>query len=123
MVLAKDYLNNHKRTIREDIRKFHILTGCLVCGSHSALVIDHKNDLYNDPRVLSPTTQTTEDFQCLCTHCNLQKRQVCKRTKESGLRYKATNIPQLIMFGIDFIEGDETFDSKDPNAMVGNILV
>ena len=39
---SEDYLNNHKRTIREDIRKFHILTGCLVCGSHSALVIDHK---------------------------------------------------------------------------------
>ena len=23
------------------------------------------------------------------------------------------------MFGIDFIEGDETFDAKDSNAMVG----
>jgi 5-methylcytosine-specific restriction endonuclease McrA len=116
---SEEYLNNYKRTIREDIKKFHISTGCVVCGSHSALVIDHKNDLYNDPRVLSPKTQTTEDFQCLCTHCNLQKRQVCKRIKETGLRYKATNIPQLSMFGIDFIEGDETFDPKDPNAMVG----
>ena len=30
-----------------------------------------------------------------------------------------TNIPQLKVFGIDFISGDENYDPEDPNAMVG----
>ena len=94
-------------------------SACVVCGSKSDLVTDHKNDLYNDPRVLSEKTQTFEDFQCLCNHCNLQKRQVSKKTRETKKRYGATNIPQLKVFGIDFISGDENYDPEDPNAMVG----
>ena len=39
--------------------------------------------------------------------------------RETGKRYGATNIPMLKVFGIDFIEGDETYDPKDINAMVG----
>lgn len=115
----EEFFNSHKRPIREDIKKFHIKTGCVVCGSQSDLRIDHKNDLYNDPRVLSRKTQTKEDFQCLCNHCNLQKRQICKNMKETGIRYKATNIHQLSIFGIDYIEGDETFNDQDPNTLVG----
>ena len=94
-------------------------SACVVCGSKSDLVTDHKNDLYNDPRVLSEKTQTFEDFQCLCNHCNLQKREVSKKTRETNKRYGATNIPQLKVFGIDFISGDENYDPEDPNAMVG----
>ena len=94
-------------------------SACVVCGSKSDLVTDHKNDLYNDPRVLSIKTQTLDDFQCLCNHCNLQKRQVSKKTRETKKRYGATNIPQLKVFGIDFISGDENYDPEDPNAMVG----
>ena len=41
------------------------------------------------------------------------------KSKELGKRYKATNIPMLKVFGIDFIEGDETLDINNPNAMVG----
>ena len=112
----------HKsRPIRKDIRYYHLNlnTGCVVCGSKSNLVIDHKNDLYNDPRVLDTKTQLIEDFQCLCNHCNLQKRQICKMTKRDNKRYKATNIPMLKHFSVDFIQGDETFDPNDPNAMKG----
>ena len=94
-------------------------SACVVCGSKSYLVTDHKIDLYNDHRVLSEKTQTLDDFQCLCNHCNLQKRQVSKKTKETNKRYGATNIPQLKVFGIDFISGDENYDPEDPNAMVG----
>jgi 5-methylcytosine-specific restriction endonuclease McrA len=47
-----------------------------MCGSHSNTVIDHKNDLYNDETVLNVDTQTIDDFQVLCTHCNLLKRQI-----------------------------------------------
>jgi hypothetical protein len=34
-------------------------------------------------------------------------------------RYGATNIPSLKPYGIDFIEGNETLDQSNPNAMKG----
>jgi len=92
---------------------------CVVCGSTSSLVTDHKNDLYNDPRVLNAETQSINDFQVLCTHCNLQKRQVASWTRENGRRYGATQIPSFAGMVIDFTEGDETYDPNNINAMRG----
>ena len=102
------------RPIRSDIHAFYKSHGaaCVVCGTKSDLRTDHKNDLYNDPRVLNSKTQTLEDFQCLCNHCNLQKRQISITTKQTKKRYGATNIPQIAWLGVDFIEGDETFDPQ-----------
>lgn len=112
--------NRHtSRPIRPDIHEFHKKMGCVVCGSKSSLVTDHKNDLYNDDRVLNTDTQTMDDFQCLCNHCNLQKRQVNKYTRDTGKRYGATNIPSLKIFNIDFICGNDTFNKDDPNALKG----
>lgn len=112
--------NNSKyRPIRDDIRRHYLNKTCVVCGSSSSLVIDHKNDLYNDRRVLNIKLQNLNDFQCLCNHCNLQKRQIMKKTLQTGKRYGATNIPMLSIYGIDFIEGNEFFDKMDINAMVG----
>ena len=116
---SDDVLYGANRPIRSDIHTHHKKIGCVVCGSHSDLVTDHQNDLYNDPRVLDAKTQTIDDFQCLCNHCNLQKRQVSKVTKEIGKRIGATAIPSLSIFGVDFVEGDETFDETDINAMIG----
>lgn len=116
---SDDYLYGASRPIRKDIHEYHKKIGCVVCGSHSDLVTDHKNDLYNDPRVLDRNTQTIDDFQCLCNHCNLQKRQISKITKEKSTRIGATTIPSLTIFGIDFIKGNETFDITDINAMEG----
>jgi 5-methylcytosine-specific restriction endonuclease McrA len=116
---SDNYLYGASRPIRKDIHTFHKKMGCVVCGSHSDLVTDHKNDLYNDPRVLCEDKQTIDDFQCLCNHCNLQKRQVSKKTKQTGKRIGATTIPSLAIFGVDFVEGDETFDLTNINAMVG----
>lgn len=114
------YNNNiNKRAIRKEIKEYHYKTGCVVCGCKSDLVIDHKNDLYNDPDVLNINTQKLSDFQCLCNHCNLQKRQVSIYTKKNKKRYGATNIPQLKIFGIDFIVGDETLNPNDKNALKG----
>jgi hypothetical protein len=93
--------------------------GCVNCGTHSELCIDHKNDLYNDEKVLNVNTQQVYDFQYLCNHCNIVKREVCQKTKKTGKRYGATNIKKLKCFNIDFIVGDETFDETNPNAMVG----
>lgn len=110
---------NKKRPIRKDIINYYKNKTCVVCGSNSSLVTDHKNDLSNDTRVLNAETQTIDDFQSLCTHCNLQTREICKKTIETNKRYGATNIPSLKIFGIDFIEGDENFDKNDINAMKG----
>lgn len=44
---------------------------------------------------------------------------MCKRTKKLGLRYGATNIESLKIFGIDFISGDETIDFNDIDALKG----
>jgi len=116
---SETYLHGASRPIRDDIHKYHKSMPCVVCGSRSDLVTDHKNDLYNDPRVLCAATQTRDDFQCLCNHCNLQKRQVSKKTKETNQRCPATDIPQFAIFGVDFTQGDKTFDPTDINAMVG----
>jgi hypothetical protein len=113
------HLYGAQRPIHNEIDKFYKSQCCVVCGSSSDLVTDHKNDLYNDTRVLDRKTQKKEDFQCLCNHCNLQKRQVSKYTKEQGKRYGATNILSFACYGIDFISGDESFDPNDVNAMVG----
>lgn len=106
------------RPIRADIRAAICAKSCIVCGT-TETVCDHKNDLYNNPRVLKTDTQTLDDFQPLCNHCNLQKRQVAKKTRETGKRYGATRIAQLSLFGVDFTVGDETFDPADPKAMIG----
>ncbi len=112
-------LNKKNRPIRKDIKDFYKKKPCVVCGSMSDLVCDHKNDLYNDIRVLNSKTQTKDDFQSLCNACNLRKRAVSVKTIKTGKRWGATNIPMFVSWGIDFIEGDETYDPTDPNALVG----
>ena len=100
-------------------KNYHKQFNCVVCGSSSELVCDHKNDLYNDPRVLNAATQVKEDFQSLCNKCNLRKRAIMVLTKKNNRRYGATNMAQFKCFGIDFTVGDETFDISNPGAMVG----
>ena len=106
------------RPIKKAIRDHFKDNCCVVCATEK-IVIDHKNDLYNDLRVLDSKTQTVDDFQALCNACNLRKRQVIKKTRETGKRFGATNIPALKLFGIDFITGDESYDPDDINAMTG----
>jgi hypothetical protein len=110
---------DNNRSIRKDIKEYYRKQPCCACGRTSELVCDHKNDLYNDTRVLNTKTQTLEDFQSLCNSCNLLKRQVAKDTIRTGKRYPAGNIPAMKVFGIDFTVGDETLDINDINAMVG----
>jgi 5-methylcytosine-specific restriction endonuclease McrA len=109
----------YDRGIHHKIVEYFKNKSCCVCGSNTNIEIDHKNDLYNDPRVLNKETQEQNDFQALCKHCNDQKRQVNKKMRQTKKRYGATNIPSLKPFGIDFIKGDETYDINDSNTMVG----
>ena len=108
------------RPIRQDIRAVLKDGPCVACGTTSQIEIDHKNGLYNDPRVLSAETQLLSDFQPLCKHCNDQKRQTYNYTKTTGKRYAATSIPMLKAFGIDFVGGNETFDQNDVNSTIGS---
>lgn len=107
------------RAIRKDILEFYKTQSCVGCGSNAELQCDHKNGLYNDIRVLNLKTQTLDDFQSLCRHCNCQKRQVEKKTRETGKRYGATNIPHMRPFGINYTEGDDTLDINNPNTLRG----
>jgi len=94
-VHSKKNILDNSRPIRNDIKKEIIKSNCVVCGSFSSIICDHKNDLYNDRRVLNSQTQKITDFQALCNHCNLQKRQVCKTEKENMKLYSAKNIPSI----------------------------
>lgn len=107
------------RPISARVRSHYRRKPCVVCGNKSHLVVDHKNDLYNDPRVRNLRTQTVDDFQSLCNGCNLKKRQIARDTCRTGQRYGATNIPMMAIWGVDFTEGDETIDLTDPRGMVG----
>ena len=110
---------NATRPIGDAVREHFKNASCVACGSTCNIEIDHKNGLYNNPRVLNVHTQTVEDFQPLCKHCNDQKRQTYKEMKRTGVRHSAKQIPALRVFGIDYTHGDATYNPNDVNAMLG----
>ena len=107
------------RTIRKDIKDIILKSPCVVCGTTTDIQADHKNGLMNDERVMNIATQVIDDFQALCQHCNCVKRETIVKQKRDGKRYSALNIPMLSSFGVAFTVGDETYDEKDKDAMVG----
>lgn len=104
-----------QRPIRKDILNKYKSQPCANCSSQSDLVCDHKNDLYNDKRVLKTKTQLEDDFQSLCNHCNLLKRQVCKTEKQNQKLYSAKDHPQYKCFECDFPWEKKAFDENDPD--------
>jgi 5-methylcytosine-specific restriction endonuclease McrA len=111
--------SEYLRPISKRVRDYFTGKSCVVCGSNHNTVIDHKNGLYNDERVLHIDTQKIDDFQVLCNHCNLQKRQTIKNMKKSGKRYSALNIESISIFNMSFTQGDENYDINDPNWGLG----
>ena len=101
-----------KRPIRKDIIAKVTNKSCVVCGTKKT-ICDHKNDLYNDNRVLHLCTQLLTDFQPLCNHCNLQKRQVCKDELRTGKIYSAKNIATYAAFPFDFPWEKKQYDKSD----------
>lgn len=101
--------------IRKDIRDKICSNPCVNCGTTKDIQCDHKNDLKNDPRVLSLSTQTLDDFQPLCRHCNIVKREMKAKMMSSGKRFGAT----YLGFPIDFVSGDDTLNMDDPKWYVG----
>lgn len=118
-ICGKQKCENLTRAIRSDIKTKILKNPCVICGTNTDIEPDHKNGLYNDKRVLCLQTQTLADFQPLCRHCNQRKRQVIKTMKKTGIRPSALDIPQFQSLGIGYTQGDETYDKKDPSALVG----
>ena len=109
--------NIKKRPINATIHK-QITSGttCVVCGTSSEIVCDHKNDLYNDDRVLDVVTQKLDDFQPLCNHCNLQKRQVCKNEELSERLYSAKQIARYRQYEFEFPWEKKAYDRSLPSC-------
>jgi len=108
--------NNQQRPIRTTIHKKITSSQCVLCGTHNDIICDHKNDLYNDERVLSLDTQLLEDFQPLCCHCNLQKRQICKTEKQNEKLFSAKNMPTCEFLQFEFPWEKKVFDKNDINC-------
>jgi hypothetical protein len=102
-----------KRPIRKDIDKAIKLYPCVSCGSKTDIICDHKNDIYNDESVLDTTRQTLDDFQPLCNHCNLQKRQIFKEEVQNQRIYSAKNMQKYQVFGFEFPWEKKVFDVED----------
>jgi hypothetical protein len=75
---------------------------CVSCGSSSDIICDHKNDLYNDEDVLNTKTQSISDFQPLCNHCNLLKRQIHKDEKKNNKLFSAKNLQKYDIIPFQF---------------------
>jgi len=111
-------LNKNKRPIQLKIKRIINNMSCVVCGSNTDIVCDHKNDLYNDFRVLDINTQTINDFQPLCNHCNLVKRTICKKEIDNNKIYSAKNITRYNQYNIEFPWEKKNFDLQDPFCKV-----
>jgi hypothetical protein len=107
--------NIQQRPISKLIHENITGLSCVVCGTLNT-ICDHKNDLYNDIRVLSLETQLISDFQPLCNHCNLQKRQICKMEKQTEKLYSAKNIQRYKVYPFEFPWEKKVFDKNDINC-------
>lgn len=95
-----------KRPIRKDIKNdlLEKFKNCIHCGNHKDLCIDHKNDMYNDKRVLDKETQDISDFQVLCNKCNKDlKHQVNEKEKKEGRIHSVKDL-NLSAFAFDNFE-------------------
>ena len=105
-----------KRPIKKEIDREIKKHPCVCCGSKSDLICDHKNDIYNDESVLDVKTQVIDDFQSLCNHCNLQKRQIFREETANRKIYSAKNLAPYRMYLFDFPWEKKHFDLKDVNT-------
>lgn len=99
------------QNIRSDIKAYYKDKNCVMLGingnsENTKIEIDHKDGRKNDWRVSDVATQRLEDFQPLCKAANDAKRQICKRCKETNIRWNAKNIKGN---PYPFYEGDENY--------------
>ena len=102
------------QNIRADIKDFYKDKKCVMLGISSTsentkIEIDHKDGRKNNERVADLNSQKLDDFQPLCKAANDAKRQICKKCKESDIRWSAKNI---LGNPYGFYAGDERY-TKD----------
>lgn len=76
---------------------------------NTKIEIDHKDGRKDNDRVSNIKTQRLEDFQPLSKAANDAKRQICKRCKETNLRWNAKNLKGN---PYSFYEGDEHYTQE-----------
>jgi hypothetical protein len=90
---SNNKLQKHPISLQIRNKKLSKYQNCLHCGNHKDLCIDHKNDMYNDLRVLDIETQHENDFQVLCNKCNKDlKHQAHEKEKKSRKLYNVKNL-------------------------------
>ncbi len=104
------------RPISREIHQQIVCQSCVACGNKTDIVCDHKNDLYNDPRVLNTKTQILTDFQPLCNRCNLIKRQINQVEFQHQKLYSAKQLATLRQFLCEFPWEKKVFDPCDPEC-------
>ncbi|WP_227411531.1 restriction endonuclease [Cruoricaptor ignavus] len=85
------------QNIRKDIRDFYKTQNCVMLGINGTSIntkveVDHKDGRKDNLRVSEMTTQKFNDFQSLSKAANDAKRQICKRCKETNIRWDAKNL-------------------------------
>lgn len=107
------------RPIKQSIKDAIVKRSCVHCGKRNNIVCDHKNDFYNDKRVLNIHTQKESDFQPLCNGCNLLKRSECEKEKARGKLTPAKELfDTLREFTVDFVWEQKDFNINDPHCKV-----
>ncbi|KAA6209503.1 restriction endonuclease [Avibacterium paragallinarum] len=107
----KNYFN---QAIRQDIKNYYKDKPCVMLGvkgfsENTKIEIDHKDGRKNDLRVSDMNSQSLNDFQPLCKAANDVKRQICKRCKETNIRWSVKNIKGN---PYDFYEGNENYNDE-----------
>lgn len=102
------------QTIRQDIKDYYKNQNCVMLGingnsENTKIEIDHKDGRKDNHRISDTKTQKLEDFQPLTKAANDAKRQICKRCKETNLRWNARNIKGN---PYPFYEGDEKYTKE-----------
>lgn len=99
------------QNIRKDIKDALKNQNCVMLGvngqsANTKIEIDHKDGRKDDHRISDIKTQNIDDFQPLTKAANDVKRQICKRCKETNLRWNAKNLKGN---PYPFYEGDENY--------------
>ena len=108
--------------LRADLKALMTAPGrcCDSCGSQDNLQCDHKNDLYNDPRMFNMAEQTEADVQTLCGKCNSSKaRSKQKMLAENKRQPPPFNRYREGVYGVKYTEGTDALDLTDPNWYKG----
>mgnify|MGYP001434233843 CR=1 FL=1 len=100
--------------VRQDIKDFYKNEKCVMLGvngksENTMIEIDHKDGRKDDYRISDPRFQNADDFQPLCKAANDIKREICKRCKETNLRWNAKNIKGN---PFDFYQGNEKYTTE-----------